>query len=393
MEDLARWVARLRTSRPLVDPAMLQWLWTAVTQPVLDELRFRTVAPGAKPPRIIWIPAGPLCHLPIHAAGVHASGSKETVMDRVISSFSPSLKAFLMARRLARRDTRESENLYSGQSALLIGAGEASARPGLGKLPFVAREIEDLTTICKSLNLNPVTLHDPTRAEALAQISECAIMHFAGHGLTDPLEPSQSGLLMDDGILAVSDLLDSRLQSRTPFLAFLSACLTGANDIDDLEDEGVNLTSACQLVGFNHVIGTLWQVSDRTCVEVSQGLYTTLATEGMTSESVCRGLHGAVLRLRDSWVSDGGQTRGGGSVEAVSEEWSDDDDEDEDEGEEDTGEDDEEAKSGVDSGCEPGGDEDEPSQFREAALRLKRRQKPVRNWVRADWIPYIHYGP
>jgi hypothetical protein len=43
-------------------------------------------------------------------------------------------------------------------------------------------------------------------------------------------------------------------------------------------------------------------------------------------------------------------------------------------------EDGEEAKSAVDSGCGSGGHENDPSQLQEAALRLKGRQKSVRNW-------------
>ncbi|WP_157856423.1 MULTISPECIES: tetratricopeptide repeat protein [Streptomyces] len=48
----------------------LGWLWDRVTGPVLDSLGLG-VPSGGRPPRIWWIPTGPLVFLPLHAAGHH----------------------------------------------------------------------------------------------------------------------------------------------------------------------------------------------------------------------------------------------------------------------------------------------------------------------------------
>jgi CHAT domain-containing protein len=130
----------------------------------------------------------------------------------------------------------------------------------------------------------------------------CKLFHFAGHGRSNPLEPSQSCLLLEDwkdNPLTVGDLRDHRLQENFPFLGYLSACSTGANEVDRLIDEGIHLVSACQLAGFRHVVGTLWEVSDRYCVDVAKIFYETLRDEGMTDVAVCRGLHLAIRTLRD----------------------------------------------------------------------------------------------
>ncbi|KAK4228967.1 hypothetical protein QBC38DRAFT_453782 [Podospora fimiseda] len=58
-----------------------------------------------------------------------------------------------------------------------------------------------------------------------------------------------------------------------PFLAYLSACSTGSNKVEGLEDENLHLMTACQLAEFRHVIGTLWPVSDEHCVDVAKTVF------------------------------------------------------------------------------------------------------------------------
>jgi len=56
--------------------------------------------------------------------------------------------------------------------------------------------------------------------------------------------------------------------------------------------------SACQLAGFQHVIGSLWEVSDKHCVDAAKDVYNTMITAQMSDESVSLGLHHAVRNLR-----------------------------------------------------------------------------------------------
>ncbi|KAK0718291.1 CHAT domain-containing protein, partial [Lasiosphaeria miniovina] len=142
----------------------------------------------------------------------------------------------------------------------------------------------------------------PKKHEVLGHLEGCKVFHFAGHGLVNPVDPTQSGLLLDDENITVEDFLDINIKSGAPFLCVLSACLTGASDESLLEDEGLNLISSCQFVGFRRTIGTLWQVSDSVCVEVAEGFYAELGQGGMTGNAVCRGLHRTLVSLRNEWV-------------------------------------------------------------------------------------------
>lgn len=158
-----------------------------------------------------------------------------------------------------------------------------------------------------------VTLHDPHKTEVLTALDGCSIFHFAGHGMSHPSDPSMSTLLMADwqrNPLTVQDLVAMKFHQNPPLLAYLSACLTGDNQEFELLDEGIHLMGACQLAGFRHVIGSLWEVSDKHCVDAVEDVYGTMITAGMSSESVSQGLHIAVLNLR------GGHGRTGMTREA-----------------------------------------------------------------------------
>lgn len=98
----------------------------------------------------------------------------------------------------------------------------------------------------------------------------------------------------------MNDIRDQKLQDNRPFLAYLSACSTGANEVLQLVDEAVHLVSVCQLAGFRHVVGTLWVVSDMYCVEVAQHLYRNIMKDGMTDAAVASGIHMAQRALREA---------------------------------------------------------------------------------------------
>ncbi|KAK8126734.1 uncharacterized protein PG998_002493 [Apiospora kogelbergensis] len=293
LTELEDWVVRSKAYRPKIDISMLKWLWDTIASPVLDELGIGEPVPNKPLKRIIWIMTGPLSHFPIHAAGNY-DGSSHTVMDRVVSSYSSSLKLFVVGRKLQDTDLG-----ITGGKALLVGM---SKTPGLRSLPFVTAEVQMLSKICSSMQLDPVCMTCPRHEDVVAQLSDCVVFHFAGHGQSDPLQPENSRLFLEDTQLTVSDLLDLKSRGSAPFLGVLSACLTGAIDADDLIDEGIHLVSALQLTGFRHVVGTLWQVDDKMCGDVTEKLYKELAEHGIRDSAVYMGLHNAMLATRKDWI-------------------------------------------------------------------------------------------
>jgi CHAT domain-containing protein len=171
--------------------------------------------------------------------------------------------------------------------------------PGLSTLRFAKQEVEELGKILASMS--PIKLERPTRAEVLDELGSCKVFHFAGHGTSHPTDPSMSSLLVTDwkqNPLTVKDLVAKKLHQSPPFLAYLSACSTGDNKVAQLLDEGIHLMGACQLAGFQHVIGSLWPVSDSHCVDTAMVVYNGILQAGMSDESVARSLHRAAIKLR-----------------------------------------------------------------------------------------------
>ncbi|KAM0209037.1 hypothetical protein ACHAQI_006733, partial [Fusarium lateritium] len=272
----------------------LEWLWNAVAGPILDYLGYTEIPPNNEWPQICWITTGALSRFPLHAAGYHTDGSRRTVIDRAMSSYSSSLTAILETPVKARQDSSTKAVLVAMQNT----PGTTSA------LPYAPKELSIVRDVCNSMQLNSV---EPTRRtqQVLAQLKDCKIFHFAGHGETDDTNPLKSQLRLEDWQtqpLTVSDLLNLNLRDNPPFLAYLSAC--GTSQIKDkrLLDESLHLISACQLAGFRHVVGTLWEVGDEACVDVAETVYKELRDSSMDDHSVCRGLHKATRKLRDSWL-------------------------------------------------------------------------------------------
>jgi tetratricopeptide (TPR) repeat protein len=285
---------------------VLEWLWQTTASPILDELGFRET-PTGEWPHIWWIPTGLMSRLPLHAAGHHYVNSSDTALYRVISSYSPSIKSLVYARQNAMYKSLDD----ASQKALLVSMRTTPGNSDLNPcdLRFAEEEVKLLDTLLPP-STSRVKVQQPHRGDVLDSLSTCTIFHFAGHGISDPLDPSKSCLLLDDWVktpLTFENLAELRLYLKSPWLAYLSACSTGANQAANLQDEVIHLVSACQLAGFPHVVGSLWEVDDEYSVDAAREVYMTLRREGWNNEAVALGVHNAAnfLRGKTSGISWG----------------------------------------------------------------------------------------
>ncbi|WP_371604901.1 CHAT domain-containing protein [Streptomyces sp. NBC_01220] len=82
-------------------------MWDAIAEPVLNALDLRETTKEGH--RLWWAPTGLLTFLPLHAAGHHEERDRDgarPVLDRVVSSYTPALRALREARRLNARVDR-----------------------------------------------------------------------------------------------------------------------------------------------------------------------------------------------------------------------------------------------------------------------------------------------
>ncbi|CCD51204.1 hypothetical protein BofuT4_P085660.1 [Botrytis cinerea T4] len=301
LPDLSKKEIEEKSVEILGTPKVLEWLWDVAVHPILEALGFIQPPSDGNWPHVWWITTGPLSKFPLHAAGYHSKPSMESTLDRVMSSYSSSIKTIIHARRRSVVNNM----LHTPAHALLVAM---KVTPGCSSLLFAEEEIVALKTLCKSMNLIP--LKAKAQMESVkSHLPKCKIFHFAGHGHTNLTDPSRSSLLLEDGRLTVATLLEMNLRESSPFLAYLSACGTGQIGDEKFFDESIHLISAYQLAGFRHVIGTLWEVNDESCVDMTNITYGVIQDRGITDESICRGLHEAVRKLRTCWLDGSSEKR------------------------------------------------------------------------------------
>lgn len=284
----------------------LEWLWDIIVEPILYDLGFTGPPLCGQWPHVWWVPTGPLARFPLHAAGYHLRRNSQTALDRVVSSYASSIKVIMHSRRGLAAAEPQSQNALSSakhvpRQVVVVGMENT---PKHGRLGFASDEVGAVLAACQRMGMQGV-VPQATKRDVLLALEACTIFHFAGHGSTDPTEPLQSQLLLNDWEpepLTVENLLAINLSSKLPFLAYLSACGTSQILDESAVDESIHLASACQLAGFRHVVGTLWSVDDGLCVDIARTMYEYLHDNGMTDESVSQGLHWATRTLRNQWV-------------------------------------------------------------------------------------------
>ncbi|WP_431932165.1 CHAT domain-containing tetratricopeptide repeat protein [Micromonospora sp. RP3T] len=286
---------------------VLEWLWDAAVGPVLDALGY-TGRPAGAWPRVWWAPGGMLSLLPVHAAGYHSDPAdhpeRRTALDRVVSSYTPTIRALRYAReKLAATPNDPPRALVVAMPTTPGLSEQRKLRHVDDEVRAVRRHLTDHVLLREPDPDRAGDLPTPTRASVLAHLPHCAIAHFACHGATDPVDPSQSMLILHDhdtDPLTVAELGPVRLDRAR--LAYLSACDTALTLAPGLHDEAIHLATAFQLAGFPHVVGTLWEADDRTSVTVAESFYSALQATDSEAPDVGRpaeALHYAVRALRD----------------------------------------------------------------------------------------------
>ncbi|WP_051792058.1 CHAT domain-containing protein [Streptomyces sp. NRRL F-5527] len=269
---------------------ILEWLWDAIAEPVLKAAGLTRPIPEGTPrgavPRLWWSASGPLAHLPLHAAGHHRAGvlgDGRSVLDRVASSYTPSIRALRHARQ-APAAGRTTGPFLAVRRPTGADGGEGAS---VDEVAAMARVLGGLRTVQGA---------DATAARVLTELSSASVVHFACHGLSDAEDPSRSRLELADGPLGVLDVARGHLPHAR--LAVLLACHT--TRADRLPDEAIHLTSAFQTAGYPQVVGALWEATDLVSVRLAERLYDSLRAYGggLDVGDTARVVHGIVRELR-----------------------------------------------------------------------------------------------
>ncbi|KAF4448532.1 hypothetical protein F53441_8069 [Fusarium austroafricanum] len=122
----------------------LSWLWHACVKHIVAEISDSQVhqSQSQSLPRVWWIGCGLASSMPFHAAGVHRRGSNENAYCRMISSYTPSIKALGYAQKQAKR--AQEALVAQDASEMLIAVMPTSPKgPNNKKAPKNLRGVEE----------------------------------------------------------------------------------------------------------------------------------------------------------------------------------------------------------------------------------------------------------
>lgn len=283
----------------------LKWLWNEAVKPVLAELGFLQGSSTTAPNRVTWVTSSIMGLMPLHAAGHSWGSTMENTEANVISSYTPTFDNL----RTSQLKTATNWNMPL-EHLLVVSMPKTADWADLD----VKEVVENVSTTMRQTGCRKITqLETPTRKEVIQALQDCSMVHFACHGQTDTRDPSSSGVLLrpgPDGIaekLTVQDI--AALDLPNAQVAFLEACSTAENPSKDLMDEVIHLASALQMVGFPHVIGTIWEAELGPANSLAEAFYEELAlqreptsdkvTTGLNAPDFALALHCAVQKLRN----------------------------------------------------------------------------------------------
>ncbi|TDL17242.1 hypothetical protein BD410DRAFT_794547 [Rickenella mellea] len=133
--------------------------------------------------------------------------------------------------------------------------------PGTNPLPGTIEELKRLQVHVPASSIHILRGSDATTAKVLSGMDECSWVHLACHGVQDESDPLQSGLLLEDGRLQLSAIIQKHIP-RGEF-AFLAAGMLVA--------------------GYKGVIGTMWSIRDNDAPFVADKVYGRLLKNGQPS--------------------------------------------------------------------------------------------------------------
>lgn len=172
----------------------------------------------------------------------------DCVSDYVISSYTPTLTALLDPPSCAAKPFKFTAVIQPNA-------------PDCPRLPGARAELNKI--VARVPNKWLTALVDTQVQTTLAHLRESSIVHFACHGVQNLEQPLDSGLILTDGHLKVSEIMrrpegdDAFGYTKSLSLAFLSACDTAKGD-KTVPDEAMHLAATLLFAGFHGVVATMW---------------------------------------------------------------------------------------------------------------------------------------
>jgi CHAT domain-containing protein/Tfp pilus assembly protein PilF len=169
--------------------------------------------------------------------------------------------------------------LSLNRAARNLGLGEDGGGKIFDRLQFTRTEADKiLALVSQGQRLQAFDFDASRQIATNPDLSQYQIIHFATHGLLDPVNPELSGIVLSlydengksqDGFLRLHDIFNLNLPAE---LVVLSACETGLGE--NVKGEGlVGLTRGFMYAGSRRVVVSLWSVNDAATSELMAKFY------------------------------------------------------------------------------------------------------------------------
>ena len=257
---------------------VLDWTWVRLVRPVLDRMGYlNTPSAGARWPRVWWSGFGAAAYLPLHAATAHAGAS---ALDRVVSSYTPTLGCLLRART---RPVPDGEALVAAGSAVQVSRELPPQNQVLAQ-HWPSAEI--------------VSTESASATDVLRMLPNYPWVHVCEPSSQFPAQPA-AGMLLDRegqrplGLVELGQVVLDRAE-----FCYLGQVATAA---DHPTSAALSLSSALAFAGFTHVVGTLWEVEANSAVAAHADFYgEVFGANGYGTDGAAYALHNAVRELRNA---------------------------------------------------------------------------------------------
>ncbi|KAF4620480.1 hypothetical protein D9613_001147 [Agrocybe pediades] len=353
MQDIVHnWDDSNRRDKNIMLRDILSWLWKSAVRKIFlylvevvnkrDTRKRKAEYPLVE--RIWWNGVGLLCKLPFHAAGVHGTPGTEnkTLIHHFRSSYIPTIKALVHAVEAS------SSSKPSATKSINLSMIHMQISPGnYAELEGVQDEVTAIAHKAGKYGVHAQILNTPSKNQVKAHFTDLKlghkverkhIIHFSCHGVSDLSDPLDSHIVLSntDGTklevkkdsprinsfvrvqpspaagkgqtmplpanlkLSVREIYDWNLNDA--YLAYLGACHTANNSVEELADESLHLAGAFQMAGCRNVIGSMWLAANAECIRLSREFYERLfQTRSSSGEDlagdVSEAYHQAVLSV------------------------------------------------------------------------------------------------
>ena len=251
------WLKKWHPDKTNLEAKLTSLQTILATIPMQEELKNRKIT------NLILIPHRDLHRLPLHC-----------LFDEFICSYLPSGQIGLTREKLSCLTPLENLLLVENPESEPEVNGKAKK---LGSLPYA--EVE-CALIAELFSHRHTLANDQATKEALTEAVENnqQILHYAGHGAYNSLNPVQSCLfLTGTEQFNLTNIINLDLTAYQ--LVSLSACETAVTGNQTITDEYVGLVSAFLKAGVNYVISTLWEVESAATMMLMVEFYQELSQE------------------------------------------------------------------------------------------------------------------